>query len=771
MILFTSVSTRRKALLQQVGFRENEHFNLVDGVAYHVYPDNLTLEDAGAQAIKAARKKIDFVVKGRLWLSELSLPPEETVVAAADTVVYLNGRVLDTPMGINPAYATPQQIRTGQEKARQTLLDQSGQSIYVITGLVIAQGDNLENKRSRAVVTKAQMKAFSSEEVDRYVRTGEPLEKAGAFGIQGLGVILFEKIEGSYSNIVGLPLVEFITLLRDPLFKGRVVFPSFPSKVISSNDVQERVGSPELSVVSMGDINYDLMFGELPPNFFEKLQSPGVHQEGELYRAAGGTGVVFATRALEAGFQSCSVLGVIGGDALGHSIEEELHNKRIRMLLPRAFGKNTGVSLLLRDTAEKDTVLMLTDSRQSLSKNDVEKAKSDIERADVLFVSGYCLADSGRKDAACEAMQIAKRAGRLVVLDVTIDMEKKFSFAEFTNLLDGSLGWQVGVDVLVSEIHTILAWLGLSDRKENDWDFVRNSVLPVLHEKFPTIFLRTSTYSHEIISSPSGMTGPIALDYFQRRPNERLGYGDERTARHLYKYLSPRLLLASASPRRLQLLMQIVADNKIEVRSSSHGEEYVKGEYPMNRVQRLAMEKARQVMKKNEFSPGIEIIIGADTEIILKNSDGEYEEIGHPASEAEARQALRRLSGKAHQAITGIALIQRDPGTGKIKVDPVTGEHREMTECVTTKVTFRELSDDEINEYVQSGEPFGKAGAYGIQEKGALLIEKIEGSYSNVVGLPLERLSDILASKFDMPVWNMDKISNWILPQWLGDGL
>src|SRR5262245_18714511 len=126
MILFTSISPRRKALLQQIGYRENEHFVLGDGIANHDYPGNLALEEAGKQAIMAARAKIDHVVTRGWRLRSLKLSPKETVVAAADTVVYLNGRTLDTPMAISPAVATPEEIRVGEEKARQTLLDQSG---------------------------------------------------------------------------------------------------------------------------------------------------------------------------------------------------------------------------------------------------------------------------------------------------------------------------------------------------------------------------------------------------------------------------------------------------------------------------------------------------------------------------------------------------------------------------------------------------------------------------------------------------------------------
>ncbi len=147
--------------------------------------------------------------------------------------------------------------------------------------------------------------------------------------------------------------------------------------------------------------------------------------------------------------------------------------------------------------------------------------------------------------------------------------------------------------------------------------------------------------------------------------------------------------------------------------------------------------------KQSSFSPSVEVVIGADTEIVL---DGAA--MGQPKDAETAREMLRKLSGRGHEAITGLALI--DTKTG-----------REVVDCVSTQVSFKELSQQEIEKYVQSDEPIGKAGAYGIQGIGVLFVKEIVGSYSNVMGLPLERLSEILDQDFKMPIWDIDKVSYW----------
>lgn len=737
-IFLTSTSSRRKALLQQIGFREGIDFLQAEvpvSFDFHEKKEELSLSEVKQKVVDAARLKVTSAHEGRL-LRVYQQIPEQTVIVGADTIVFSNGKVLDRPLLFDPTFATPAQLARAKTEAKHMLLALKNQVFYVITGLVVAQGDNLQQEQSCCVVTEAKMKEFSDYDIDRYIQTGEPLDKAGGFGIQEKGAVLFEKIKGSYSNIVGLPLGAFSELLKNPMFTGRIQFR------LQERDVKDNIavneGTPALRAVAVGDINYDLVYSKLPNGFFANLLPPGEHIQAPLYRGTGGTAVIFATRARDAGFEQCSVLGAVGGDALGKFIEEELHQKGIRTLLPADYALSTGIALVLRDQGENDTLFTLTDSHQALTEDDVFKARTEIEKAHIVFISGYCLTDPKRRTATLSVMDISKKSGGLVVLDAHVDMQKALDYQSLTEMLDKK------VDILVAEIPSVFGWLNVNGQQENSWEFIKEQVIPILRQNFPTVFLRTSIYSHEIIASPAGISSPLILDYSQRPAENRLGYGDECTARHLYELLSPRLLLASKSPRRLELMRQIVADNKIEIMVSKHQEEVYPEEVPEDRVQRLALEKAQKVLdERGDFSESIEIVIGADTEIVIDN-----EALGQPTNEEEARQLLNRLSGRTHRALTGLALISTT--TGKTVVD-----------FVSTAVKFKELSHENIEQYVMSGEPIGKAGGYGIQGKGALFVDEIEGSYSNVVGLPLERLSEILDSEFGMPIWNIDKMSNW----------
>ncbi len=180
------------------------------------------------------------------------------------------------------------------------------------------------------------------------------------------------------------------------------------------------------------------------------------------------------------------------------------------------------------------------------------------------------------------------------------------------------------------------------------------------------------------------------------------------------------IILASASPRRRELLRQVGLSFKT---APAHVDESaLAGEKPEAYAVRVALDKARAAAKK--FSSGI--IIAADTVVAI---DGVI--LGKPVDAADAERMLNMLSGKMHRVITGLAVI--DIGTGKM-----------LTRMARTKVWFRNLSREEIAVYVMTGEPLDKAGAYGIQGKGALLVEGIEGCYFNVVGLPLVLLSEML---------------------------
>ncbi len=172
------------------------------------------------------------------------------------------------------------------------------------------------------------------------------------------------------------------------------------------------------------------------------------------------------------------------------------------------------------------------------------------------------------------------------------------------------------------------------------------------------------------------------------------------------------LILASASPRRRRLLAQVGLE--FEVEPSAIKEDFT-GHVPALAARSLAKAKAKAVQARR---PGA-VVIGADTVVV---KDGVV--LGKPRDHAEAESMLRRLSGSAHQVITGVAVMD--------------GQAEYVDHEVTT-VWFRELDEEEIREYVASGEPMDKAGAYAIQGLGAVLVARIEGDYYNVVGLPLTK--------------------------------
>jgi septum formation protein len=182
------------------------------------------------------------------------------------------------------------------------------------------------------------------------------------------------------------------------------------------------------------------------------------------------------------------------------------------------------------------------------------------------------------------------------------------------------------------------------------------------------------------------------------------------------------IVLASASPRRLQLLTACGLD--VEVRPGHVDEEVFPGEAPAAMVLRLAIDKARQARAGAAGA----IVVAADTTVVL---DGEI--LGKPGSAFEAHAMIARLSGRAHDVLTGFCVC-RGP--------------LERTGVVRTEVVFRQLERAEIAAYVASGEPFDKAGAYGIQGLGGALVDRVCGSYPNVVGLPLR---EVLAALRELP--------------------
>jgi len=182
-----------------------------------------------------------------------------------------------------------------------------------------------------------------------------------------------------------------------------------------------------------------------------------------------------------------------------------------------------------------------------------------------------------------------------------------------------------------------------------------------------------------------------------------------------------RFVLASASPRRRELLRNAGFD--FEVRPSNIVEEIQQGELPEEFARRAAREKAMQVAAS---SPPGSFVLGADTVVVI---DGET--LGKPSGLDDAARMLRLLSGRTHQVHTGICLV-RAPG----QIEALKHE--------TTFVTFRKLDEEEIRSYVESGEPFGKAGAYAIQGLASKFVTRISGCHFNVVGLPVALVYETL---------------------------
>lgn len=181
-------------------------------------------------------------------------------------------------------------------------------------------------------------------------------------------------------------------------------------------------------------------------------------------------------------------------------------------------------------------------------------------------------------------------------------------------------------------------------------------------------------------------------------------------------------ILASASPRRREILAGLGVD--LQVLPSQIDETLQAGESPPSYVQRLAREKARDISRK--LAQGI--VIGADTVVVLDSRI-----LGKPTDADDARAMLAALANQWHTVFTGVAVINCHDGQEKV-------------DYCATRVKFTPLSDEEIEWYIKSGEPFDKAGAYAIQGLGTIFIEAIEGNYLNVVGLPVTLLRRMVAS-------------------------
>lgn len=192
-----------------------------------------------------------------------------------------------------------------------------------------------------------------------------------------------------------------------------------------------------------------------------------------------------------------------------------------------------------------------------------------------------------------------------------------------------------------------------------------------------------------------------------------------------------RFILASASPRRRELLKQIGVTFEV---MPAKGEEVITERQP----EQVVMELSRQ--KAEEIASGIQeehvIILGADTVVVY---DGKI--LGKPKDETDAGRMLSMLSGNTHSVYTGVTVIViRD------------GESQSHSFYEETKVTMYPMTDAQISAYIRTGEPMDKAGAYGIQGKGAVFIEKIDGDYNNVVGLPLAKIFHTVEKTFGFSI-------------------
>lgn len=195
------------------------------------------------------------------------------------------------------------------------------------------------------------------------------------------------------------------------------------------------------------------------------------------------------------------------------------------------------------------------------------------------------------------------------------------------------------------------------------------------------------------------------------------------------------IILASKSPRRREILENTKV--RFSVKESQIDEIIKVNESPKETVMRLAYEKALEVANSNKDS----LVIGADTIVVINEQI-----LGKPKNEEEAYNMIKLLSGKAHYVITGFALINLSL-------------NKKVIDCEVSQVTFKELSEECIKDYINTKESLDKAGAYGIQGYGGLLVKNIQGDYFNIVGLPISKISDCLKDQFKINLFTEGDLS------------
>ncbi len=181
-----------------------------------------------------------------------------------------------------------------------------------------------------------------------------------------------------------------------------------------------------------------------------------------------------------------------------------------------------------------------------------------------------------------------------------------------------------------------------------------------------------------------------------------------------------KIILASASPRREELLKKIGL--KFEVEPSNYEEDMHSELKPHELARKISLKKAEAVAKKHQDA----IVIAADTFIVFGGKI-----LGKPHTEVEAKNMLKTINGQSHSVITGFTIIDAD-------------KNKTLSKSIETKVYLRKLASKEIDAYIKSKEPLDKAGAYAIQGLGSVIVERIEGDYFNVIGLPLSALAESL---------------------------
>lgn len=188
----------------------------------------------------------------------------------------------------------------------------------------------------------------------------------------------------------------------------------------------------------------------------------------------------------------------------------------------------------------------------------------------------------------------------------------------------------------------------------------------------------------------------------------------------------PNLILASGSPRRAEILTAVGWNYTKDVADVDESE--IAGETPDDYVRRLALEKAEAVAARYETA----VVLGADTTVVIENQI-----LGKPTDLSDARRMLRMLSGNWHEVLTGVAIVRKEKGL----------DSNSVVDLQRTRVKFADMSETEIDFLVENGAPLDKAGAYAVQAQAALYIEKIEGDYWNVVGLPVNLVYRLLKAE------------------------